>query len=133
MRDTCRHYVAIQQGLLQFYQLRPTGHRQRHLNTLVALIYGLTGGQRAHLSTIAEHASNGGVDQESVMTRFRRWLTQHAHTCAGYHERRSCRWAIARSDSAMLIGTCGFYGWDPDCALAELGYDLARAYWGAGS
>ena len=49
MRDTYRRYAAINQGLMQFYQPRPTGHRERHPNTLVALICGLVGGQRAHL------------------------------------------------------------------------------------
>ena len=57
MSDTYRRYAAIRTGpLIQFYQPRPTGHRERHLNTLGALICGLTGGQRAHLSTIADHA-----------------------------------------------------------------------------
>ncbi len=80
MSDTCRRYRAIKQALMQFYQPCPTGHRERHLNTLIAMICGLVGGQRAHLSTIADHAPTGGTDQESVMTRFRRWLKHDAHT-----------------------------------------------------
>ena len=80
MSDTYRRYAAIKQSLMHFFQPRPSGHRGRHLNTLVALICGLAGGQRAHLSSIADHAPSDGADQESVMARFRRWLKHDAHT-----------------------------------------------------
>ncbi len=80
MSDTYRRYFAIHRSLLQLYQPRPTGHHARHLQTLVALICGLAGGQRAHLSTIADHAPAGAADQESVITRFRRWLKHDAQT-----------------------------------------------------
>jgi hypothetical protein len=84
MSDTYRRYAAIKQGLMQFFQPRPTGHRERHLNTLVALICGLTGGQRAHLSTIADHAPSDGADQASVIMRFQRWLKHDANTVDGW-------------------------------------------------
>lgn len=84
MSDTYRRYAAIKRSLMQFYQPQLTRHRERHLNTLVALICGLAGGQRAHLSTIADHAPAAGVDQESVITRFRRWLKHDAHTVDGW-------------------------------------------------
>ncbi len=84
MSDTYRRYAAIKQALMQFYQPRPTGHQERHLNTLVALICGLAGGQCAHLSTIADHAPSGAADQESVIARFRRWLKHDAHTVDGW-------------------------------------------------
>ena len=80
MRDTYRRQRAIQQSLMQFYQPRPSGHRERHLNTLVALICGLAGGQRAHRSAIADHALSKGADQESGIARFRRWRNHDAHT-----------------------------------------------------
>ena len=69
MSDTYRRYAAIKQGLMQFYHPRPTGHRERHLNTLVAMICGLTGGQRAHLTTMADYAPSGGANQGSVVMR----------------------------------------------------------------
>jgi hypothetical protein len=84
MSDTYRRYAAIKQGLMQFFHPRPTGHRERHLNTLVAMICGLTGGQHAHLSTMADHAPSGGADQVSVVTRFQRWLKHDAHTLDGW-------------------------------------------------
>ncbi len=80
MSDTYRRYRAIKQGLLQFYQPRPTGHRERHLNTLVALICGLSGSRHAHLSSIADHAPSHGADQESLITRFRRFLKHDGQT-----------------------------------------------------
>jgi len=74
MSDTYRRYRAINQAIMQFYQPRPTGHREKHLNTLVALICGLTGGKHAHLPTIADHAPSGGATQESLIKRFTRFL-----------------------------------------------------------
>ncbi len=84
MSDTYRRYRAIKQGLMHFFQPRPTGHRERHLNTLIAMICGLVGGQRAHFSTIADHAPSGDADQASVITRFGRWLKHDANTLDGW-------------------------------------------------
>lgn len=84
MSDTSRRYHAIKQGLMQFYRPRPTGHREQHLNTLVAMICGLIGGKHAHLPTIADHAPSHGATQASVITRFRRFLQNDAQTLAGW-------------------------------------------------
>ena len=80
MSDTSRRYHAIKRGLMSFYQPRLTGHREQHLNTLVALICGLIGGRHAHLPTIADHAPGQGATQESLITRFRRFLQHEAQT-----------------------------------------------------
>src|SRR5262245_9797108 len=79
MSDTHRRYRAIKQAIMQFYHPRPQGHRERHFNTLVALICGLAGGQHAHLSTIADHAPSNRATQESLIKRFRRWLEHDDH------------------------------------------------------
>ena len=84
MSDTYRRYRAIKQNLMQFYQPRLSGHQERHLNTLVALICGLAGGHHAHLSSIADHAPSNGADQESLITRFRRWLKHEQTTIKGW-------------------------------------------------
>ena len=84
MSDTQRRHRAIKHGIMQFFQPRPTGHRERHFNTLVALICGLVGSQRAHLSSMADHAPTDGADQASVITRFRRWLKHDANTVDGW-------------------------------------------------
>jgi DDE family transposase len=84
MSDTYRRYGAIKRAIMQFYQPRPTGHREKHLNTLVALICGLTGGKHAHLATIADHAPSNGAKQESAIDRFRRWLKHDRQTIDGW-------------------------------------------------
>ncbi len=80
MSDTYRRYHAIKRAIMHWYQPRPTGHRERHLNTLVAMICGLAGSQRAHLSAIADHAPSDAATQESLIARFRRWLKHDAQT-----------------------------------------------------
>ena len=84
MSDTYRRYRAIKQGIMQFYQPRPTGHREKHLNTLAALICGLTGGKHAHLPTIADHAPSNGATQESLIKRFTLFLKNDRHTVDGW-------------------------------------------------
>ena len=84
MSDTYRRYGAIRQGLLQFFQPRLTGHRERHFNTLVAMIGGIVGAQRAHLSHMADHAPSHGARQESVRARFQRWLKNDTTTLDGW-------------------------------------------------
>jgi hypothetical protein len=69
MRDTYPRYAAIKRSRMQCSQPRPTGQRERHLNPLVALIWGLTGGHPAQLSTSAEPAPSAGADQERLITR----------------------------------------------------------------
>lgn len=84
MSDTYRRYRAIKRAIMQFYRPRPSGQREKHLNTLVALICGLAGGRHAHLSTIADHAPSAGAKQESVIDRFRRWLKHDRQTLDGW-------------------------------------------------
>ena len=84
MSDTYRRYSAIKRAIMQFYQPRPTGQREKHLNTLVALICGLAGGKHAHLSSIADHAPSNGAKQESVIERFRRFLKHDRQTIDGW-------------------------------------------------
>lgn len=80
MSDTYQRYRAIKRAIMQFYQPRPVGHREKHLNTLCALICGLVGGKQSHLPLIADHAPSNGATQESVIKRFRRWLQHDTHT-----------------------------------------------------
>ncbi len=84
MSDTYRRYRAIKDGIMQFYHPRPHGHREKHLNTLAALICGLVGGRHAHLSLCADHAPADRIKQESLIERFRRWLKHERHTIDGW-------------------------------------------------
>jgi ribosomal-protein-alanine N-acetyltransferase len=48
-------------------------------------------------------------------------------------EDSGCRWGLFCRASGILIGTCGYHGWVPTRpAKAEIGFDLAKAYWGMG-
>jgi hypothetical protein len=69
---------------MQFFQPRLTGHRERHFNTLVAMICGLVGAQRAHLGHMADHAPSHGARQERVSARFQRWLKNDTTTLDGW-------------------------------------------------
>jgi ribosomal-protein-alanine N-acetyltransferase len=51
---------------------------------------------------------------------------------ARFASKERFRWAIAPREGDALIGTGGFVRWSREWAVAELGYDLARAYWGRG-
>jgi ribosomal-protein-alanine N-acetyltransferase len=45
------------------------------------------------------------------------------------------RWGItlkAGDAAGVVIGTCGYHAWAKDHFRAEIGYELARAYWGQG-
>ncbi len=48
----------------------------------------------------------------------------------GYAEKTSTRWAIARKDTDVLIGTCGYFWWYAGYSITEIGYDLSKEYWG---
>ncbi|TXK70648.1 GNAT family N-acetyltransferase [Paenibacillus sp. N3.4] len=44
-----------------------------------------------------------------------------------------CRWGIYSKSDAEFIGTCGFHCWfQGEQPRAEIGFDLARGYWGKG-
>jgi ribosomal-protein-alanine N-acetyltransferase len=49
-----------------------------------------------------------------------------------YANNSGVRWAIERKGKSGLIGTCGFHLHDRHNRHAELGYDLAQAYWQQG-
>ncbi|MGA4518619.1 GNAT family N-acetyltransferase [Solibacillus silvestris] len=45
---------------------------------------------------------------------------------------KAVRFSMIERDSNEIIGTCGFNAIDFDNAKAEIGYDIAKAYWGMG-
>lgn len=83
MSDTYRRYSAIKRAMMQLFG-PVCGHREKHLNTLCAMMCGLIGGKHAHLPTIAEHAPSHGARQESVTKRFKRFLQHDAQTMDGW-------------------------------------------------
>lgn len=51
---------------------------------------------------------------------------------ANYALGRQLRWGITLEPSGALIGSVGFDRWVPHSGEADLGYELARPYWGQG-
>ncbi len=50
-----------------------------------------------------------------------------------YRKRRGFRWIITLKGEGRPIGTLGYYKWSPAAGYqAEMGYDLAKEYWGRG-
>jgi ribosomal-protein-alanine N-acetyltransferase len=49
-----------------------------------------------------------------------------------YLENLPVAWAVVLKAEGRLIGTCGFGSWQPEHRRAEIGYALARPYWGQG-
>ncbi|MER2028625.1 MAG: GNAT family protein [Solibacillus sp.] len=45
---------------------------------------------------------------------------------------KAVRFSMIERNSKEIIGTCGFNSIDFDNAKAEIGYDIAKAYWGMG-
>jgi ribosomal-protein-alanine N-acetyltransferase len=44
-----------------------------------------------------------------------------------------CRWGIFDKQTGFLVGTCGYHCWVKGMdSKAEIGFDLAKAYWGQG-
>ena len=73
MSDNLRRYCAIHSALLQLYPSEPTGNLARHLKTLAALICGIVGSRKTHLSAIASKVPDGRR-RESRAKRFARFL-----------------------------------------------------------
>jgi hypothetical protein len=73
MSDTLRQYRAVHKALFDLYPETPEGNLARHLNTLTALICGIVGSQKTHLSKIAEQVPDQALP-ESRVKRFSRWI-----------------------------------------------------------
>ncbi len=84
MSDTYRRNRAIKDALMQLFPTRPTGHTERHVNTLAALICGIVGSGHTQTPKIADHAPGGAAQRESLIKRFRRWCANEAITLDAY-------------------------------------------------
>lgn len=49
-----------------------------------------------------------------------------------FAQQRGLRWGITLQGSSRVIGTCGFHLWSHMDARAEVGFDLAPAFWRQG-
>lgn len=51
---------------------------------------------------------------------------------AWYRKHENVEWGITLKGSDVLIGTCGFYGFDEGFQRADIGYELLKAHWRQG-
>ena len=50
----------------------------------------------------------------------------------GFREQEVIRWGIAKKRENIIIGTCGYSGWNKNRLRAEIGYELSQAHWRQG-
>ena len=74
MPMTFQTYRTIKRTLVQTLKVRRDSHQEQHINTLALLICGIVGAQHVQFAQIADHAPMRGCKNESLITRFRRWV-----------------------------------------------------------
>lgn len=76
---------------------------------------------------------------DSEVTRYVIWSTHRTVedsrafldlTISNYASGEGLDWGIVYKGDEKFIGTCGFVNHDPEHSRAEIGYVLARRYWG---
>jgi ribosomal-protein-alanine N-acetyltransferase len=73
----------------------------------------------------------GGEPGPKDMNAAREELRKHMVDL--YRERLGFRWLVTLKRDGRPIGSLGFYKWAPHASYqAEMGYDLAKEYWGEG-
>lgn len=80
MHMTFHTYRTIKRSLMQTLQARTGSHQEQYINTLALLICGIVGAQHVQFAQIADHAPLRGRKNESLITRFRRWVKQKSVT-----------------------------------------------------
>src|SRR5919199_1931044 len=73
-------YRTIKRTLAHVLHTRRDSHQEQHLNTLALLICGIVDAQHVQFDKIAAHVPIRGRKNESLITRFRRWLKHERHT-----------------------------------------------------
>jgi Transposase DDE domain len=67
-------YRTIKRTLAQVLHTRRDSHQEQHLNTLALLICGIVGAHHVQFAQVADHVPIRGPKNESLITRFRRWV-----------------------------------------------------------
>jgi hypothetical protein len=73
-------YRTIKRSLAHALHARRGSHHEQHLNTLALLICGMVGARHVQFAQIADHVPIRGRKNESLITRFRRWVKHDAIT-----------------------------------------------------
>jgi hypothetical protein len=67
-------YRSIKRSLAHVLHTRRDSHHEQHLNTLALLICGIVEAHQVQFDKIASHVPIRGRKNESLITRFRRWV-----------------------------------------------------------
>jgi hypothetical protein len=67
-------YRTIKRSLTHVLHTRANSHQEQHVNTLALMICGIVGAQHVQFDKLASHAPIRGRKNESLITRFRRWV-----------------------------------------------------------
>ena len=73
-------YRTIKRTLAHTLHIRPDSHQEQHINTLAALICGIVGAHHVQFAQVAAQVPIRGRKNESIITRFRRWVKHDAVT-----------------------------------------------------
>lgn len=79
MSSPHQRYRAIQTRLMPTFG-HPTGHKARHVQTLVALICGMVGSTHSQIPHITDHGTNHQAKTSSVIQQMMRWYQNDAIT-----------------------------------------------------
>ncbi len=88
-----------------------------------------------HAPAILKHLGNPKVKQYLNMNLFqdiedaKRWIDWMNRY---FSEQDGLRWGITLKSSGEFMGSVGLHGWNRWVRFAEVGYDLAEAFWGQG-
>lgn len=80
MHISFQTYRTIKRTLAHALHTRRDSHDEQHLNTLALLICGIVGARHVQFAQIADYVPQRGRKNESVITRFRRWVKHDAIT-----------------------------------------------------
>ena len=78
MQINFQTYLTIKRTLAQVLHTRANSHAEQHLNTLTLMICGIVGAQHVQFDKLAAHAPIRARKNESLITRFRRWVKHEA-------------------------------------------------------
>lgn len=91
--------------------------------------------------SMADAADVFAYASDPEVSKYTGWSTHQAiadsqkfleSVIAKYETGQPMDWGIVHKRDRKLIGTCGFASWNCTHSRAEIGYALARQYWGQG-
>src|SRR6266545_4200249 len=110
-------YRTIKRTLAHTLHTRRNSHQEQHLNTLALLICGIVGAQHVQFAPIADHAPIRGQKNESLITRFRRFVKHDDITLEAV-------W-LPFARAVLVLGDGEFYRAELQAAVRAAKWDFA--------